>query len=81
MNYTRSTDSCQAHLPVQHASNMKLIVVMTASHTWVPRAKQASCLLHWLSVFKLAELFSVFYTLTKQLNWNDNGYIFDTKLF
>ena len=34
--------------------NLPLVLWLTASHTWVARAKQASCLLYWLSVFKLA---------------------------
>ena len=37
-------DSCQAHLPVQYASNIEFI--------WVARVKQASCL-HWLFRFSV----------------------------
>ena len=58
--------SCQAHLPLQFASNINyspdvsLVLWLTASHTWVARAKQAPCLLHWLSVFTLAVLLFCF---------------------
>ena len=63
MSYTSLIDSCQLHLPVHYASNIEMMLVLwlTASHTWVTRAKQASCLLHWLSVA------FPFYTLTKPL--------------
>ena len=36
------------------AREVTLVLWLTASHTRVARAKQVSCLLHWLSVFKLA---------------------------
>ena len=47
MNYTNLIESCQARLPVQYASNIELICKfwLTASHTWIARAKQAPCLL------------------------------------
>ena len=61
-------DSCQAHLPVQYPSNIKFIRQkwLTAGHTWVAHAKQASCLLHWLSMFTLADPHFCF-TLKKAL--------------
>ena len=56
VNYTTLIDSCQAHLTVQRASNIEL-----TRQKWhwccdnrVARAKQASCLFSWLSVFKPA---------------------------
>ena len=58
MNNTNLIGSCQAHLPVQFASNIEflhldvtLMLWLKASHTRVARIKQALCLLHWLSVF------------------------------
>ena len=36
-----------------HFRDVTLVLWLTASHTGVSRAKQASCLLHWLSVFTL----------------------------
>ena len=37
-----------------HSPDVTLVLWLTASHTWVAHAKQASCLLHWLSVLTLA---------------------------
>ena len=37
-----------------HSSDVTLVLWLTASHTRVAREKQASVLLHWLSVFTLA---------------------------
>ena len=56
MKYTQLIDSCQAHLSVHrtHSSEVTLMFLLKASHTRVARAKQAPCLLHWLTVFKLA---------------------------
>ena len=68
MNYMNLIDSCQAHLSVQNASNIELIrqsdtgVVIDSEPHRVARAKQASCLLHWLSMFKLAVPFSVLHS-------------------
>ena len=56
-------DSCQAHLPVQYASNLRSVVI-TGSNTCVARAKHTSCLFHLLSLFTLAFLFG---TPTKPL--------------
>ena len=41
-----------------HSPEVILVLWLTASHIWVARAKQASCLLHWLSAFKLRTLFN-----------------------
>ena len=55
-------DSCQAHLPVQYTLNIKFnsflrsdtgVVIDSELHL-IRRANQASCLLHWMSVFTLA---------------------------
>ena len=47
-------DSCQAHLPVQYASNIQLI---RQKWHWCSDWQRATpaCLLHWLSVFTLAD--------------------------
>ena len=78
------TDSCQAHLPVHFASNIEfirqnvtLVLWLTGSHTWVACAKQASCLLHWLSVFTLAV--RLFRFALQQNSLYD--YMLNTKLF
>ena len=67
MKQINMIDSCQAHLPMQFASNTEiyspevtLLLWLTLRCTWSPHAKQASCLLYWLSPFKLAVLLSHF---------------------
>ena len=53
MNYTNLIDRCQTHFAVQYPSNIKLIrQKWYLCYEWQPvaRAKQASCLLHWLSL-------------------------------
>ena len=54
-------DSCKAYLPVAicfehgiHSPEVTMMLCLTASHTWGACAKQASCLLHWMSVFTVA---------------------------
>ena len=42
---TNFIDSCQANLPVQYASNIK--VLLQATLIEIARLKQASCLLHY----------------------------------
>ena len=37
-----------------HSPYVTLVLWLKASHTWVACAKQASCLLHWFSLFTLA---------------------------
>ena len=41
-----------------HLPEVTMVLWLTASHTRVAHAKQASCLLHWLSVFTLAVQFN-----------------------
>ena len=49
-----------------HSPEVTLVLRLTASHNRVAHAKQASCLLHWLSMFVVAvPLFH--FTLTKPL--------------
>ena len=58
MNYINLIDSCQAHLPVQYASNIKFIRQMWYwCCDWqqaAPESQVQNKLLHWLSVFTLA---------------------------
>ena len=37
-----------------HSPEVALVLLLTASHIRVARAKHASCLLHWLSMFMLS---------------------------
>ena len=64
-------DSCQAHLPMQYASNLfakgNSGVLIDSKEHLIRTCKQASCLCQWLSVFILAYPFFPFYTDTKPL--------------
>ena len=49
-----------------HSPELTLVFWLTASHSWVARAKEASCLLHWLPMFTLAVQL---YTPAKSFIW------------
>ena len=57
-NFDWHLPSSLAHaIPVEHrihAPDVTLVLWLTASNTWVTRAKQDSCLLNWLSVLTMA---------------------------
>ena len=60
-----------------HSPKVTLVLWLTENHIRVKREKQASCLLHWLSLFTLADpLFH--FTLRPNRYYN---YILNTKLF
>ena len=84
MNDTNLIDRYQAHLPVQYAHwpQVTLVWWLAARHTRVARAKQASCLHHWLSVFALAVPLKIpFYTPTELLIRLHIKYIEDIQMF